>query len=146
MVKVSSGEPVEMSTTLPREATIPMPRAPAPETAPPVPYAKPASNGRDVKDPRDALARGLLQFDVLKAERDQLEKDLVAAREKIHLLEIHISALEGTRATIESRISSCVLERDQAVREAGEVRGVLNAIAAVCVRYHQHDAEPAAGE
>ena len=114
------------------------PDLPEPERSPTLPtaYAK-KSNGPPSKDPRDALARGLLEFDVLKAERDNLEKDLVAARERIRLLELQIGEIEGTRNLIESRINECVLQRDQAVREAGELRGVLNAIAAVCVRYHQ---------
>jgi hypothetical protein len=119
---------------LPREAKIPMPEPQTPDSAPPVPYAKP--NGNQPREARDALARGLMQFDVLKAERDQLEKDLQTARERIHLLEIHMQEIESTRAMIESRINACVLERDDAVRQAGELRGVINSVAAICVRYH----------
>lgn len=93
--------------------------------------------------PRETVERGLAHFDVLEAECEALKRELAAAREEIHLLKIHINELEGTRGTIESRINQCVLERDNAVREAGELHGVLNSIASICVRYHnaQHDQE-----
>jgi hypothetical protein len=88
------------------------------------------------KDPRAEVERGLLQFDVMQSENQLLKNDLEAAREKIRLLELQIEQIEGTRNSIESRINSCVLERDEAVRSAGELKGALNAVAAICVRYH----------
>jgi BMFP domain-containing protein YqiC len=95
------------------------------------------------KDMRAEVERGLLKFDVMTSENELLKSDLAAAREKIRLLELQIEQMESTKNTIESRINDCVLQRDQAVGEAGEVRGVLNAIASICVRYHQskHETE-----
>jgi hypothetical protein len=136
---------------LPREAKIPMPEPEKPAEIswgaaggtglPTSAYAK--ANGNQPREAREALARGLLQFDVLKAERDMLEKDLFAARERIHLLEIHLKEIEGTRAMIESRINTCILERDEAVSVAGELRGVIVAISDICKRYRdEHPTEP----
>jgi chromosome segregation ATPase len=88
------------------------------------------------KDPRQEFERGLLHFDALSAERDALERDLKAAQLKISQLELQLTEIEATRNTIESRINSCVLERDGAVSQAGELRGALNSVAAICIRYH----------
>jgi hypothetical protein len=119
---------------LPRDVSIPMPPAEQPPTLPTV-AAGAKHNGQALNNSREALARGLLQFDVLKAERDLLEKDLIEARERIHLLEIHVQEIESTRAMIESRINTCVMERDEMVGVAGELRGVIHAITAICERY-----------
>ena len=93
------------------------------------------SNGQ-VKDPRTTVERGLLEFDVMAVESQRLENENTGLRERVRLLELEIQELNGSRNIIESRIASCVAERDQAVHAAGELRGVLNSVAAICVRYH----------
>jgi chromosome segregation ATPase len=122
---------VDIAQTAVQHYKMPEP-APEPELIGKVPRK---TNG-GVKDPRGEYERGLLHFDALSGERDRLERELKEARLKISQLELQISEIENTRGTIESRINTCVLERDQAVREAGELRGALNSVAAICVRYH----------
>lgn len=133
---------------MPRIITPPNPTAEAlvdiaqkaePEIIAKVARVNKASNGP--ADKRENVERGLQHFDVLEADNERLKRELSEARERVHLLEIQIEEIEGTRTTIESRINSCVLERDNAVREAGELRGALNSVAAICVRYHNEHQE-----
>jgi septal ring factor EnvC (AmiA/AmiB activator) len=121
---------VDIAQQVERKYEVPQP-APEPELIGKVP--RKTANG---PTPRETYERGMVHFDALSAERDRLERDLKEARLKISQLELQISEIENTRATIESRINSCVLSRDDAVREAGELRGALNSVAAICIRYH----------
>jgi hypothetical protein len=111
----------------------PQPAAAEPELIGRVPE-RAKSNGPVPR--RENVERGLTHFDELEGDNERLKTELTEARERIRLLELQLEQLEGTRNTIESRINQCVLERDQAVREAGELRGALNSVAAICVRYH----------
>ena len=87
-------------------------------------------------DPRSSVHRGLAEFDTMQSNIERLEDENKHLREKVTLLELQLREVESTRNTIESRVNDCLAQRDQAVTEAGELRGALKSVAAICVRYH----------
>lgn len=82
-------------------------------------------------DPARLVEDGLTAHRVVVEERDGLKTELAAAHLKIAELETTIETIERNYNLVDSRVKACVLERDQAVREAGELRGMLTAIDAI---------------
>lgn len=82
-------------------------------------------------DPSATVEAGLNAHLAVVNERDRLRVELGQTKERVRLLELQIEQIEETKNTIESRIKSCILERDHAVSVAGELRGIIRAIGGV---------------
>lgn len=106
------------------------------QPSPPTRYAPPRhrNNGPPATvDHAQAVEAGLHGLRAVLEERDRLELELKAARLKIAELETRLATHDTDFNTIQSRVQSCILERDRAVQEAGELRGLLRAVAAIVV-------------
>ena len=99
------------------------------DTAVPTKYIPPKHRNQEA-DPRSNVETGLQYLDTLITERDRLEQELKEARLKINELQVELSVHHDQVAKIENRTQTVLLQRDQAVREAGELRGILTAIEA----------------
>jgi chromosome segregation ATPase len=85
---------------------------------------------RNNNDPTAQFEAGLAAHKSIVEERDQLKSDLDAAKVKIKELETALEMHERDWNKIEARVNVCVAQRDAAVREAGELHGMLDAIEA----------------
>ena len=106
------------------------------DTAVPAKYipAKHRNNGPP-PDPRTTVETGLLHFDTLTAECAVLKKELAAAQTKITELTTELETHDRNYATVESRVQTALIQRDQAVTAAGELRGILRGIGDMVARY-----------
>ena len=86
---------------------------------------------RNNNDPTQQYEAGLLAHKSVVEERDALKAELDAAKIKIKELETELKVQERDFSTIETRVNMCVEQRDNAVREAGKLSGMLDAIEAV---------------
>jgi len=87
--------------------------------------------GGGAGNPARLVEEGLAAHQAVVEERDALKIELDAAKVRISELEKQIEVWLGERANIESRISTCVLERDHAVTEKGTLLGRLLSIKAI---------------
>jgi|SRR5215469_1264019 len=145
------------------EAVRAMPRVPMPPHAPSefevkrtaIEYAPPARRddfveaASEVDLPAERMKvveQGLMALQQAHADRDRLRRENGALRVRIAELEARIKAKESEEHVIEQRVVVCLDQRDHAVAEASELRGVLSSLAAILVGHykperHAHERE-----
>jgi hypothetical protein len=102
---------------------------PAPDADVPMKFI-PAKH-RNNNDPTVQYEAGLAAHRSVVEDRDALRAELDAAKIKIKELQTELEVQERDFNLIEKRVNTCIEQRDQAVREAGVLRGMLDAIEAV---------------
>jgi hypothetical protein len=83
------------------------------------------------------VEQGLVALQQSHAERDRLRRENGVLRIKISELEARIGAKESEEHIIEERVRDCLAQRDGAVSEAGELRGVLSSLGAILIGYYK---------
>ena len=147
------------------EAVRTMPRLPRhqPEEfetpRPPIEYAPPATREDFVEAAAAAslelpaermmvVEQGLVALQQSHADRDRMRRENATLKVRIAELEARIRvrededhAIEKRREDaeriIEARVRDCLMQRDNAVAEASELRGVLSSLGAILVGYYK---------
>lgn len=119
------------------------------EYAPPLAREAHAAALEAAKLPVERLKRveqGLTEYHSAYAENNQLRRDNGELKVQIASLNAHIDATEKEANVIEERVKECLRQRDEAVAEASELKGVLSSLAAILLGYfnparHSHQSE-----
>ena len=74
---------------------------------------------------------GLAYYQQIQQERDDIHRDLKEADQTIAHMKAEVEGLKHQIAMIESRVASCIADRDQAVEVAIGYRTTLEAITAI---------------
>jgi hypothetical protein len=90
------------------------------------------------------VEQGLTAMQQVYADRDRLRREVASLRVQLAEANARITGKEREEHVIEERVRQCLTDRDNAVGQASELRGVLSSLAAILVGYwkqdnHQHD-------
>jgi hypothetical protein len=93
------------------------------------------------------VEQGLMALQQSHADRDWLRRQNASLKVRIAELETQLATRQREENVIERRVHDCLAERDHAVSETGELRGVLSSLAAILIAYynpqnHQNGTQP----
>jgi hypothetical protein len=83
------------------------------------------------------VEQGLVALQQSHAERDRLRRENGTLRIQIAELQARLATKESEEHVIETRVRDCLAQRDGAVSEAGELRGVLSSLGAILIGYYK---------
>jgi chromosome segregation ATPase len=77
---------------------------------------------------RQAVEHGLVQYQRLAHERDDMAREVSRLRQELAELRVMVDAHDGLQAAMESRAQSAVLARDQAIADRVKWEGLFTMI------------------
>jgi hypothetical protein len=87
-------------------------------------------------DRQKAVEAGLMAHQQIANERDWLRNHVGELKDEISALKIRIDEMERMRNTIESRINTCIAQRDEAVYNVGRFQGLFTTIEAALAAFN----------
>ena len=87
------------------------------------------SNGDLPEHRQKQVEAGLLQYQTILAERDELRSKLRDTAIQLEAQDVKLNALQGVINLMESTVQTCQIQRDAAVTKAARLSAIVDSIA-----------------